>query len=575
MLSTNNVTAGIEILQNGTEAQQFTLLNFDVTDPSLFGGSDDDSDNFEVREDLNQDRTHTISAIRGDLEYEVDNNILSAVKAGARYSLLEFDALPRIRNETIMAGDPVAGPALVAACANSAFPEPNFLDGEINGNAITNIASIDDLGQPGNIIQQGTGTEFITFDDLCLAEAVLGREIEIPQAASNFESIAIDDVEEETIALYGLAEFNTELQGFPVRGNVGVRYVDTTLTSSSFRSDFDVLFNDQGEVEEIVDSGELTELVQEFSYSEFLPSLNVVVDVNDDVIVRGGIFRAISRPDPGDLGGGRDFNFISLDETEEAPTSIEEVVNDVESGGNPFLEPFTSWNFDLATEWYPNEDSILAIGGYFKVFSGGFENVSQNETFTVGGVDFVTPVSVLATTDETNTLFGVEFTASHAFTYLPGLLSGTGFKVSYNYANSNLEFEDGQFGEQTFLDDDGNVVNVIQGFIPPTNFPGLSTHTANGQVYWKIGKTTLTGIGKYRSSFFQPNNSTPQFLRTIGSAFVLDARLKHKVNKNLEVSLEGTNLLNTPREQFNPTVNNFAELNVFGPRIFAGIRAKF
>ena len=125
------------------------------------------------------------------------------------------------------------------------------------------------------------------------------------------------------------------------------------------------------------------------------------------------------------------------------------------------------------------------------------------------------------------------------------------------------------------LDENGDVLSSAEGLIPPANLPGLSTHTANGRVFWKIGKTTLTGIGKYRSSFFQQFINTPQNLRFIDGAFVLDARLKHKINKNLEISLEGTNLLNSAREQFNPVADSFAEINVFGPRIFAGIRAKF
>jgi len=64
-------------------------------------------------------------------------------------------------------------------------------------------------------------------------------------------------------------------------------------------------------------------------------------------------------------------------------------------------------------------------------------------------------------------------------------------------------------------------------------------------------------------------------LRFIDEAFVLDARLSYKINNNFKLSIEGTNLLNTAREQFNPTLDNFAEINVFGPRVFAGVTAKF
>jgi len=59
---------------------------------------------------------------------------------------------------------------------------------------------------------------------------------------------------------------------------------------------------------------DLVALTEEFSYSEFLPSVNAVLEVNDNVLVRGGAFRAISRPDPSDLGSGRTISTLSLDD---------------------------------------------------------------------------------------------------------------------------------------------------------------------------------------------------------------------------------------------------------------------
>ena len=85
----------------------------------------------------------------------------------------------------------------------------------------------------------------------------------------------------------------------------------------------------------------------------------------------------------------------------------------------------------------------------------------------------------------------------------------------------------------------------------------------------------MTAVGKYRSEFFQQFITTPLNLRFIDDAFVLDGRFSYKINDRLKFSLEGTNLLNTAREQFNPTLDSFAEINVFGPRVFAGVTAKF
>ena len=118
-------------------------------------------------------------------------------------------------------------------------------------------------------------------------------------------------------------------------------------------------------------------------------------------------------------------------------------------------------------------------------------------------------------------------------------------------------------------------MSVREGFVPAADLVGLSKHTANGQVYFDIGEASFSAIGKYRSEFFQQFIGTPLNLRYIDDAFVLDARASYKINDNFKISLEGTNLLNTAREQFNPTEDNFAEINVFGPRVFLGITGKF
>ena len=157
---------------------------------------------------------------------------------------------------------------------------------------------------------------------------------------------------------------------------------------------------------------------------------------------------------------------------------------------------------------------------------------------------------------------------------MPAPFNGLGIKASYNYADSNFDFEDGVFGAATNVNADGSVTQ-LSGLIPPANLPGLSEHTANAQVYYKIGKLSLQGILKYRSDYFQQFIGTPLNLRFVDDATVFEARVSYKLNDSVKLSLEGVNLFNEPREQFNPTSDNFSELNVFGPRYFAGITAKF
>lgn len=172
----------------------------------------------------------------------------------------------------------------------------------------------------------------------------------------------------------------------------------------------------------------------EHDYTEFLPSAIAVVELTQDKLLRFGAFRSLSRADPADLSLGRQFQTSADDSGEDTAESLEELITGVTAFGNPAIDPLTAWNFDAGFEWYSNKDSILAVSGYYKSFQGGFTNVTENETFSINGQDVSFDVSGLQqVSDESSDLFGVEFTGSHQFSYLPGILSGLGVKVSYNY----------------------------------------------------------------------------------------------------------------------------------------------
>ncbi|MCI5045065.1 MAG: TonB-dependent receptor [Aquisalinus sp.] len=554
------------------DVHTFTFRDFDVTDPNNFDVGP------RVREDLNQFRNNTITAFRTDFDYAPDDGFVTNVLGGLRLSKLEYDSVPRVRRETD--GNPLAvgDAAAAAACLNNVFPESGFLSSVANGPVITNIDA------NGNVLPNGTGGSWVSYDPLCLAEALLGRAPGIPGAGDVFLSsselgtgqnpLQIVDVEEETLAGYLQANYNGTLGQYPVRGNFGVRIVDTEVTSNGFRGDLTIdRDTTTGEITGIgVDNSNLIRIQDKHSYTEVLPSANIVVDLQDDLLFRGAIFRALSRPDPSDLGVGRSFG-TDID-NDNGSTDVADIVAQVQGFGNPKLDPLLSWNLDAALEWYPNPDTILAVGLYYKSFQGGFSNVGQFETFTVDGEDLQAIVTTQETSDEENTITGIEVTAAHSFNYLPGAWSGLGFKLSYNYADSDFEFEDAQFGASTVIASDGTEIQRV-GIVPPANVPGLSEQVASAQVYYNIGNFDIQGIYKYRSEYFQQFISTPGNLRYIDDTSIYEARVSYQVNDNVRLSLEGINLFDEPRVQYNPTPDSFAEVNVYGPRLFFGVRGKF
>ncbi len=558
----NDVPAGTDrpdtsyILSGGeSDVAQITVTNFDVNNHDLF------ADNARTRVDLNQARENDITAIRGDMRLETDWGPVHSIEAGVRGSLLEFKSWPRVRIQDSHPDDAI--PDASVACRNETFPEKSFMKEPANGQPL--VTNVD---ENGNLIREGTGNTYATFDPLCLARELYGGMIpDIPEPQRTVSNV---DVEERTLAGYVQANYRTELARRPVRGNFGLRIVSTDVDSTGLRTTFTSARNEDGTITVNEEGDNFYSVTGGDSYVELLPSFNAVMDLNEDLLLRAGVYRGLSRPDPADMGFGR-----TLTVDDDDATSISEVVGRATANGNPDLEPLTSWNVDLALEWYPNPDTIVAVGGYYKRFLGGFENTQRVEEFLIDDQSFQADVTTTRTKDDHSTLKGFEVTLAHAFTHLPGFLSGLGTKLSYNWADADFEFEDQTFGASRVLDESGNVVSERIGLIPAANLFGFSKEVLSAQVYYQIGKLDLQAIYKYRSKYFQQFVSSPGIIRYIGNTGVVEARATYEIRPNLTVRIEVLNLFDEPRRNFIPTPNSLSELNSYGPRIFLGIRAKF
>lgn len=551
--NSGRVLTRTDIAQNGSEIPIFTVQNFDVNHHELF------ADSARTRADLNQFRNNKITAFRLDGEYLPDSESISMIKAGVRLSELEYDSVPRVRDEYTFDKSAIANAS--NTCKNDVFPESGFLSSVSGGQAlITNVDS------DGNVIAQGTGNTWATFDPLCLASTLLGSDIAIPAPEQTIASV---DVQENTTAAYIQANYDTMLGEYPIRGNFGVRYVNTEVTSTSLRGDLVAVYNEVDDtLVDIVEEGELSPVSAVGEYTELLPSVNLVMELNDDVQLRAAVYKALSRPDPSDLGYGRDF--AGLSESSDG-VSLDDAVGLAIANGNPFTKPMTSVNYDVAVEWYPNADTVLALGAYIKKFKGGFENSSQIETFRVDNVDVDTVVTTQNVVDDTSTIKGIELTATHAFSYLDNeFFQNTGFKVSYNYADSDFEFEDAQFGASNFFD--GEELIQRQGIVSPADIFGFSEHVLSSQLYYQKDGFSASINYKYRSEYFQQYISTPGNLRFIDDKEVYEFKASYRIDRNWKMSVSALNIFDDPKRQFNPTRDNFAEINVYGPRLFAGIQ---
>ncbi|WP_271077271.1 TonB-dependent receptor [Aurantiacibacter sp. MUD61] len=574
--STNDrIETAVQIMQNGSQGLNFVTQNFDVTNYDLFANDP------RVRADLEQDRFNSIWGARLDFEYELDG-FLSSVMVGGRFQELAYRDVPGASNGTSRFennyNDTDGTGALQAAnreCRTN-FPVSGFLSSISGGNPL--ITNLDDAG---NVI--GTSDTFATFDALCVVQVL---EREDPSGLNfdangapifptgDFDSIQNTDVSELSWAGYVQANFDGDLGQVPVRGNLGVRVVHTDVNSTGFRTTLTSIVDNSdpnGPTVTLVENpDELTTVTGGGSYTEFLPSFNLTAELSPDLLGRVAVYRALSRPDPSDLGYGRAF---SIDDTEEF-ASVADALGIVTGLGNPFTEPLLSWNGDVSLEWYPNEDSIFAISAYYKSFNGGFETFGQLETFNIDGELVEGLVRTVNTADETSTIYGFEVSLAHRFGWLPAPFDGLGFKVGYNYADSDFEFEDDTLGAISTLQPDGTITQV-NGLIPPSNIFGFSEHVLSAQAYYEIGPIELQGVYKYRSNYFQQFVATPGRIRYVDDTSVFEARVSFRLTDNVTFRLEGINLFNEPRVNYRGAPDDFGAIQVYGPRYFAGVRFRF
>ena len=549
-------------LRNGFP--QFTINDFDVTDPTLF------SDEYRTRIDSDVDRTNKIKSARLDFELETDWGGITSLDGGLRYSKLTYLNLGGTRFDPGTVDDSSEAEREAILIMNEtcrkAFKEKGFLGSEYSGGDL--ITVID--GDSGQEIS-GTGNTWAIFDNACITEGILafqGEEFAFPEQFR--ESTRTTDVTETTWAGYLMANFQTEVGSKMVSGDFGVRIVNTDVKSVGWRSAYEISQDDDG-FWHIDETGELDKDTAKFDYTEWLPSVNAVMDLTDTVLLRGAVYRSMSRADPGDLGWNRSFNTNTSDDI----VDPEDLIQSVSGSGNPATDPLMSWNFDTSIEWYPNDDSILTLGFYYKSFQGGFITEQQLETFNIDGEEVTKPVTVTQTDGDTSTLWGIEVTAAHNFSYLPGILSGLGAKIGYNYGNSDFEFEDSNYGDLYFTDLDGNREQTHIGIVAPGNVPGFSDNVFNGTVYWGWGGFDASLIYKFRSEYFQPYTSNGTRLRYVDDVGVWETRMSYAFNKHISISLEGINIFNEPKQTWYYTTDNFGERNVYGPRYFFGIRGKW
>jgi iron complex outermembrane recepter protein len=257
------------------------------------------------------------------------------------------------------------------------------------------------------------------------------------------------------------------------------------------------------------------------------------------------------------------------------------------TSGNPFLEPYRATNYDLSLEWYFAPQAVLSVALFKKDVKTFTQSASvTGATFAQTGLpaSVLSPASpaalnpaqqpeprwTLRTTVNGSgaTLKGIELAAQIPFSaFTEGFLGNFGILANATFIDSNANFN----LQGPAIVSGGALQNVAVS----NTLSNVTKKAYNGTFYYDDGKFSARVMLSYRGRYHEGASGTGNLLGGYGATTNLNASVRYKFTEWLEVSVEGSNLLDTYRYRFTDfDADRNYENNHFGRTILFGARLK-
>ncbi|WP_199524966.1 TonB-dependent receptor [Pseudoalteromonas sp. bablab_jr011] len=365
-----------------------------------------------------------------------------------------------------------------------------------------------------------------------LNDLSLSSEYVIP--STNF------NVEEKTNAFYAVLKSENNTDTYPINYQIGLRWFQTDLSSIG------------------LSKGNLTQ--RDRSYVKWLPSFNVVWDFADEMLLRFGTSKNITRPSLSDLSYSANVSQASRAEGQIGNISI----------GNPELSPFESVNIDSSYEWYFNDQGLLSFSLFYK-------NINN---FVIEQVDLIKyselglPPSLLQSGDSIDDLFmvskpvnsdsstikGFEVSLIKDFDFLPSPFSNFGINANFTWAD----------GKTLYRNVQGSGKNQFK------TFAGLSKQSYNLTFYYESDDWEARISSAYRSNYILSveSGNTDQDESGYHATNYIDFSAKYKLSDQLELTFEGLNLTDERQELYSDSNDRAYNTTKSGRSFFLGFTLK-
>jgi len=393
---------------------------------------------------------------------------------------------------------------------------------------------------------------------------------------TRFEDNYVYDVNEKITAAYVQADYSYK----EIRGNVGVRVVrNKTISGSSDKITYRLDWTDDDGAELPIDQQRVEDFVyieKENTYTEVLPSLNIVWEINDNWVLRGAAAKVMARPGYDELGQFQTLTYTSSEYSADrsGEPNFDEIIDGegwTGSGGNNNLQPFLSTQLDMSLEYYYGEGSGMGLALFKKdvdnfvvpliidITQSGPERQftlpnANDKVITAGGDDFTVREFSTSANGTDASSQGMEVFIQHFFD------NGFGVYANYTYNDTNqanVELDGQKVGESPLTGSSKNQMN-FSIFYEDDLFSVRAS-------YNRRGKTVQGYNASWEKNYFQDPYAQ------------VDLNASYNFSENLVFSASVINLTKSDTYTYlgDDTDKRFVQNAYAGRRFYAGATYRF
>jgi len=382
--------------------------------------------------------------------------------------------------------------------------------------------------------------EFIIEPNHWLADTILERK-----AAGGVDPVRYPSnswqVNERLSEYYFKVNFSSQNDDFPWSGNFGARYAITEVISTGTEQEIlDIEYNPGDPTNLTLTFDNATPISVRNKYQHLLPSFNFQIDITPQNIFRFGLSKTVTRPTLNELS-------VTLGEFNPrvgASTAFQ---------GDPNLEPYESNNIDVSWTYY------FGVNGYFNTsyFYKHFINFVSNEAVLTRLSDHDEgEFLIISPKNERGiNVKGIEYSLINKFDNLPSPWNRVGTQLRYTYVKSDEKY---------------SIENDV--YLPSVE--GVSD-SFSAVLFYEKPELRFDIAYYYRDKYLNKSSGSlgqPEMIAAFGK---LDASFSYKLNEELTVFFQASNILNERDRSYSIYEERLLSYVNSGSKYSVGLRNKF